>query len=494
MTYTSTRDKNVLVTSAGAIVKGISSDGGLFVPTEFPTITSEEIVEIGGLSYAKAAAKVIGKFLSDFFPSELDKIADAAYNSGKFESKDVIKLRKLDESIYMLELWHGPTSAFKDMALQILPYLLVASGKLQEVDKKFQILVATSGDTGKAALDGFSDVPGTGIAVFYPEGGVSDIQRLQMTTQSGENVQVAAIRGNFDDAQTAVKKVFTDTEINKKLNDNGTILSSANSINWGRLVPQIVYYVASYAKLVKDGEITEGDAINICVPTGNFGNILAAYYAKQMGLPVNKFICASNSNNILTDFITTGVYDRNRPFYQTISPSMDILISSNLERLLFHLSDGNAEEVKGLFDQLNSDGKYEVSPEIFEKLSTEFYADYASEDKTARTIRDAFVNYGYFADPHTAVALNVYERYVEHTGDATKTIIASTASPYKFSDSVLRSLGYTPSKDTFKNLVALSRLSNIHAPKALFGLNTMEERFSEVIDKEEIPNFVSNLQ
>ena len=494
MTYTSTRDKNVLVTSAGAIVKGISSDGGLFVPTEFPTITAEEIVEIGKLSYAKAAAKIIGKFLPDFFSETLAEITNAAYNSGKFETKEITQLKQIDESVYMLELWHGPTSAFKDMALQILPYLLVESGKIQDVDKEFLILVATSGDTGKAALDGFADVPGTGIAVFYPDGGVSDIQRLQMTTQVGRNVKVAAIRGNFDDAQTAVKQVFTDKELNKKLEECGVALSSANSINWGRLVPQIVYYITSYAKLLKEGEIAEGDMINICVPTGNFGNILAAYYAKQMGLPVNKLICASNGNNILSDFINTGVYDRNRPFYQTISPSMDILISSNLERLLYHLFDGNAEEVKNLFDQLNAAGRYEIPAEIHEKLKADFHADYASEDKTAKSIRDAFVACGYFVDPHTAVALNVYHRYAEATEDNTKTIIASTASPYKFSDSVLRSLGYTPSNDTFKNLVALSRMSNIHAPKSLFGLNTMTERFTDVIEKEEIPNFVLNLQ
>ena len=494
MTYTSTRDKNVLATSARAIVKGISSDGGLFVPTEIPAITSEEILEIGSLSYAKAAAKIIGRFLSDFLVSELADITDSAYNSGKFETKDVIQINRLDESIYMLELWHGPTSAFKDMALQILPHLLVASGKIQGENKKFLILVATSGDTGKAALDGFSDVPGTGIAVFYPEGGVSDIQRLQMATQSGENVKVAAVNGSFDDAQAAVKQVFTDAELNKKLNDKGIVLSSANSINWGRLVPQIVYYITAYARLIKDGEIVEGETVNICVPTGNFGNILAAYYAKQMGLPVGKLICASNSNNILTDFINTGVYDRNRPFYQTISPSMDILISSNLERLLFHLSDGNAEEVKDLYDQLDAYGRFEISPELLEKLNTEFYADYASEDKTAKTIKDTFVHYGYFADPHTTVALNVYDRYIKNTGDMTKTIIASTASPYKFSDSVLRSLGYTPSKDTFKNLLALSRLSNIHAPKALFELHKKRNRFTKVIEKEDIPKFVLRLR
>lgn len=346
MDYQSTRNSGLCVSSAQAIAQGISEDGGLFIPKTIPSLTLEEIKNLCGKSYAQAAVYVFSKFLTDFSEAEIKYCVDGAYNTENFDSDNIMELAHLFDGRYMLELWHGPTCAFKDMALQILPYLLTTSIKKLGIHKKVIILVATSGDTGKAALEGFKDVEGTQILVFYPVDGVSRMQKLQMTTQEGSNVAVCAIKGNFDDAQSGVKKIFTDREVEQKLDENKMMFSSANSINWGRLAPQIVYYVYSYVKLVDDEQIKLGDKINICVPTGNFGNILAAYYAKMMGIPVNKLICASNSNNVLTDFINTGVYDRNRKFYTTISPSMDILISSNLERLLFMLSGGDDEYIK----------------------------------------------------------------------------------------------------------------------------------------------------
>ena len=391
----------------------------------------------------------------------------------------------------MLELWHGPTCAFKDMALQILPYFLTTSIKKINLNKKIVILVATSGDTGKAALEGFKNVEGTQIMVFYPEHGVSPMQKRQMKTQEGENVGVCALKGNFDDCQNGVKAIFTDADIKSQLSDNGMMFSSANSINWGRLVPQIVYYISSYAELVKDGEINLGDKVNIVVPTGNFGNILAAYYAKHMGIPVNKLICASNINNVLTDFINTGVYDKNRSFYATCSPSMDILISSNLERLLYIMTGKNDKVINEWFGKLAAEGKYEVSDDIKAKLAEEFYGGFCDDDQTKATISKIYQKYSYTCDTHTAVAVKVYEDYKNETGDTTKTIIASTASPYKFSASVLEALESNNTiTDEYEMVDRLAELSKLTVPSALADLKNKPERFNDSIEKEAMREYV----
>lgn len=377
MRYNSTRNSGVSVTSAEAIAQGISEDGGLFLPEEMPSISPLEIVALGKMNYSERAAYIFAKFLTDFSDEELQFCTDSAYNTKNFETESIAEMSHLFDGTYMLELWHGPTCAFKDMALQILPYLLTLSAKKINCNKKIVILVATSGDTGKAALEGFKDTAGTEIMVFYPEDGVSPIQKRQMTTQSGGNVAVCAIKGNFDDAQNGVKAIFTDPQMKEKLAENGMLFSSANSINWGRLAPQIIYYISAYATLVEDEEITLGDEINVVVPTGNFGNILAAYFAKQMGLPVAKLICASNANNVLTDFINTGIYDRNRDFFTTLSPSMDILISSNLERLLYLLCGRDDALIREWFSALSKAGRYEVTPEVKAVLQEEFTPDIA---------------------------------------------------------------------------------------------------------------------
>ena len=450
MYYKSTRDSSVNVTSAQAIAQGISVDGGLFVPSEIPSISMEDIKKLGGMDYRERAKFVFSKFLTDYTQAEIAYCVDGAYNTKNFDSDNIAELAHLFDGTYMLELWHGPTCAFKDMALQILPYLLTTATKKINLDKKVVILVATSGDTGKAALEGFKDVEGTSILVFYPDNGVSAMQKKQMTTQEGSNVGVCAIKGNFDDAQNGVKAIFTNDEIKNKLADNGFMFSSANSINWGRLSPQIVYYVSVYAQLLADGQINEGEKINIVVPTGNFGNILAAYYAKHMGIPVNKLICASNANNVLTDFLTTGIYDRNRQFHATISPSMDILISSNLERLLYLLCGENDAQIREWFGALAQTGRYEVSEDVKKALFDEFYAGCCNDEQTKATIKEYYEKFSYTCDTHTAVAVKVYEDYVKATGDKTKTVIASTASPYKFSGSVLSAIGMDTGKDEFE--------------------------------------------
>ncbi len=484
MLYNSTRNSSESVSSAQAIVKGISEEGGLFVPESFPQVSLEDLKQISGKSYVERAEFVLGKFLTDFTPEELHHCVSNAYRADKFSSESVAELAHLYKGIYMLELWHGPTCAFKDMALQLLPYLLTTSAKKVLSDKEIAILVATSGDTGKAALEGFKDVEGTKILVFYPEDGVSNIQKLQMTTQQGGNVGVCAIKGNFDDAQTGVKKIFTDKAVGEKLAEHGIVFSSANSINWGRLVPQIVYYFSAYCDLLANGEIEAGDKINVVVPTGNFGNILSAYYASLMGLPVNKFICASNANNVLTDFIATGVYDRNRPFHTTISPSMDILISSNLERLLYDLTGRDDKAVRSLFDQLTKEGRYEVPGEVKEKIQSMFYGGCCDDTQTKQTIKEIFDQYSYLCDTHTAVAVKVYEDYRAKTGDATKTVIASTASPYKFTGSVLEALGGDTAADDFAQIEELSALSKLEAPAQLANLKNCEVRFTKSIDKD----------
>lgn len=491
MFYNSTRNSSVKVSSAEAITQGISAEGGLFVPESIPEITFDDIKKISEMKYADRAAFVFSKFLADFTEAEIHYCTDNAYSTKNFESDSIAEIAHLFDGTYMLELWHGPTCAFKDMALQILPYFLTTSVKKINLDKKIVILVATSGDTGKAALEGFKDVEGTSILVFYPEDGVSPMQKRQMKTQEGSNVGVCALKGNFDDCQTGVKKIFTDADVKKQLDDNGMMFSSANSINWGRLVPQIVYYISSYAELVKDGEITLGEKVNIVVPTGNFGNILAAYYAKHMGIPVNKLICASNINNVLTDFINTGVYDRNRHFYPTVSPSMDILISSNLERLLYIMTGKNDTLISEWFGKLSAEGKYEVSDDVKVKLSDEFCAGFCDDEQTKATIHEIYEKYSYTCDTHTAVAVKVYEDYKKSTGDATKTIIASTASPYKFSAAVLEAIeGKTSDISEYEKVDRIAELCDIPVPSALADLKNKPERFNDVIDKNDQKAYV----
>lgn len=491
MYYKSTRNSSVRISSAEAIVQGISADGGLFVPSEIPPIDTEEIVKLGDMSYAERAACIFAKYLTDFTAEEILYCVENAYNDRKFATENISEISHLFDGTYILELWHGPTCAFKDMALQILPYLLTTSAKKINIDRKIVILVATSGDTGKAALEGFADVPDTQIMVFYPEDGVSPMQKRQMTTQDGKNVAVCGIEGNFDDCQNGVKAIFTDESVKVRLKENKLMFSSANSINWGRLAPQIVYYISAYAQLVKDEEIKAGEKINIVVPTGNFGNILAAYYAKHMGLPVNKLICASNTNKVLTDFITTGVYDRNREFFTTISPSMDILISSNLERLLYLMCGENDAQIREWFDSLSRNGRYEVTDEIKSKLAEEFSAGYCGDDETKAMIKEIFDKYSYTLDTHTAVAVKVYKDYRQDTGDTTKTVIASTASPYKFSESVLEAIeGSVPGLDEFDMVDRLAELSGYEIPASLASLKTKERRFTDVIGRDKQKEYV----
>ncbi len=495
MQYQSTRDNTIKVSAAMAIKTGLSAEGGLFVPETFPAVSLEEIKELASKSYHERAYFVLGKFLTDFTQEELAKCINSAYTKEKFGTNAIAPLYKLNDNEYVLELWHGPTCAFKDMALQILPHLLTTSMKKTQEDNEIVILVATSGDTGKAALEGFKDVEGTRIIVFYPNNGVSEIQKLQMVTQEGNNVAVAAVNGNFDDAQNGVKKIFTDNDYKETLSQNQFKLSSANSINWGRLVPQIVYYFSAYADMLKNNEIQAGEPINVVVPTGNFGNILAAYYAKKMGLPISKFICASNENNVLTEFIQTGVYNKDRQFHTTISPSMDILISSNLERFLYDLTDNNDKVVGDWMKALNTDGRYEITPDIKQKLQSLFWAECCNDNETLETIKKCNDDYDYVIDTHTAVAKCVYDKYVAATGDTTKTVIASTASPFKFNQSVLIGLKdyeFVVNKDEFALLNELSKASNMEIPKSLAELKDKSVAFDLVCDKDEMRRVVSD--
>jgi len=487
MRYHSTRNNSEFVTSAQAIINGIAPDGGLYVPESIPELTPEDFAIIEQGDYKKTALTVLSKYLTDFSEAELEEMICAAYAS--FEAENVVPLKKLSGNDYSLELWHGPTSAFKDVALQILPYFMTASAKKVGLDKTIHIIVATSGDTGKAALEGFKDVEGTKITVFYPVDGVSDIQKLQMMTQEGENVNVCAIEGNFDAAQTGVKRIFADADIANKLSQKGEVLSSANSINWGRLVPQIVYYVHAYSLLKQQGEAADG--FNVLVPTGNFGNILAAFYAKRMGVPIRKLICASNKNNVLTDFFESGTYNKNREFFQTESPSMDILISSNLERLLSYVSDCDAEAVSGFMKQLTSDGKYSVYPEMKARFEEEFFASSANDEETAAAIKKTFEDTGYLADTHTAVGIKVCDDYRRVTGDETVTVIASTASPYKFSAAVLGAIEESSAcDDPFELLAKLEKKSGLPVPKRLAELKTKQVRFKQVCKPSEMSGIV----
>ena len=487
MYYNSTRDNSCRVTAAQAISRGISSEGGLFVPEAFPQLSMDELQGLVGKSYNEKAKAVLSKCLTDFSAEELANCVDCAYTTEKFDSGNISEIAKVGEHAYLLELWHGPTCAFKDMALQLLPYLLTVSAEKTVPGKEIVVLVATSGDTGKAALEGFKDVSGTKMLVFYPVHGVSNMQKLQMTTQEGGNVAVCAIEGNFDDAQSGVKKIFTDPDVLKELEKNGQMFSSANSINWGRLVPQIVYYIAAYTSLVEQGEISLGEQVNVVVPTGNFGNILAAYYAKGMGLPVGKLICASNRNKVLTDFLRTGVYDKNREFHTTPSPSMDILISSNLERLLYDLCGKDDAQIREWFSALAKEGRYSVTPEVLSKLRAGFYGGYCTDEETLSTIGKVFREYGYLSDTHTAVGLKVYEDYVQVTGDTAKTIIASTASPYKFTGSVLKAITKDPiPEDDFAQVELLAKLSGTTPPASLLALKDKKVRFTGSVQKEEM--------
>lgn len=492
MYYVSTRNKSLSYAPAEAIAQGLSREGGLFVPVVIPRLANGALENMKNMSYQQRAVYVMGMYLEHFTVNELTKAANAAYGPDKFDTKAVAPVRKVNENTHCLELWHGPTCAFKDMALQMLPHLLSLSLKKTSEKKTACILVATSGDTGKAALEGFRDVDQTRILVFYPKDGVSEIQQLQMATQEGENVGVSAVVGNFDDAQTGVKILFSDVELRAELAERGYFLSSANSINWGRVLPQIVYYISAYADLMKDGQITMGEKINICVPTGNFGNILAAYIAKLMGLPVGKLICASNSNNVLTDFINTGVYDRNRPFHTTVSPSMDILISSNLERLLYLMSGEDDKLVTEYMTQLNTEGRYEVNETIRKKVQESFAAGYADEASTEAVIAEMKAKYDYLIDTHTAVAFKVLEDYRKETGDDTIAVVASTASPFKFCDAVLDALGVSEKKTGTDLLDQLTAVSGVEAPKPLATLKDKTVRFTQWTEKEEMKAVVND--
>lgn len=491
MNYNSTRNSNAEKSSKFAIANGISVEGGLFVPNEIPKLSLKQIEDMANSNYKTIAKTVLSKFLTDFSKEEIEDCVNNAYTSKNFGSDDTAPLYRLNGNVSVLELWHGPTCAFKDMALQILPHLMMTSAKTVLNEKKIVILVATSGDTGKAALEGFRDVDGTGILVFYPEDGVSKVQKLQMNTQEGENVCVCGINGNFDHAQSGVKAIFTDEKMRLKLQENNMIFSSANSINWGRLVPQVVYYVASYCRLIKNGEIKAGDKVNFVVPTGNFGNILAGYYAMQMGVPINKLICASNKNNVLTDFIKTGTYDKNRDFYTTVSPSMDILISSNLERLIYDLYGKDCKKVTELMKSLSETGKYSVDKDVLDKISQIFVGGCCDDNETLQTISETFKKYNYLCDTHTAVAVKVYEDYFKNTGDLTKTVIVSTASPYKFAGDVLSAIDNSVNaEDEFEVIDILENLTKTEAPKQLKELKNKQVRFNNICEKQDMESVV----
>ena len=483
MQYISTRDREQQFSASQAIAKGLAEDGGLLTPVYLPKLPRRALEELKDMSYQQRAVYVMKLFLDEFSVKELTDFANAAYGPEKFDTPAVAPVRALDGNTYCLELWHGPTCAFKDMALQMLPHLLTASLRKQEEEKTVCILVATSGDTGKGALEGFRDVDRTKILVFYPKDGVSAIQELQMVTQEGANVGVCSVVGNFDDAQAGVKRIFSDEAIRATLADRGYFLSSANSINWGRILPQVVYYISAYCDLVRDGKLSMGDKVNFCVPTGNFGDILAAYYAKRMGLPVGKLICASNCNDVLTDFLRTGVYDKNRPFHTTMSPSMDILVSSNLERLLFDLSGENDAEVKGYMDALAKTGKYEVSDAIKAALADQFWGGFCGEAGTSAAIAKYYKENGYLIDTHTAVAASVMEQYRKATGDKTVTVFVSTASPYKFCDHVLRAIGETPAGDGVELLDQLHETTGTAIPRRLAALKGKARRFDLTCEK-----------
>ncbi|MBQ2729638.1 MAG: threonine synthase [Clostridia bacterium] len=491
MMYVSTRDISATpaeVTSAQAIKKGLAPDRGLYMPTEIPSVTFDDIKNLAALPYEKRACEVLSMFLTDYDKEKLLSDCTEAYSEARFPG-GAAPVVHIGDSIYSLELWHGPTCAFKDMALQIMPRLLSSALKMTDEKKRAHILVATSGDTGKAALEGYRDVDGIDITVYFPVDGVSTMQKMQMTTQAGENVNVMAVRGNFDDAQNGVKAIFADSALAEKALENGFFFSSANSINWGRLAPQIVYYISAYCDLLNKGSIALGDKINVCVPTGNFGNIFAAYIAKTMGLPIDKMICASNANCVLTEFIRTGVYDRRRTFYKTMSPSMDILISSNLERLLYLL--GGAETTADCMKKLSEEGMYKAPDALMEKIRETFHGYSCDEAETADVINRTYNNRSYLADPHTSVAIGCLEKYRRDTNDTTVTVVASTASPYKFAQDVCASLG-TPCKSDEPCVIlsSLEQLTDTKAPAPLTATLSMPVRFTEVCDPKDMADCI----
>ncbi len=485
--YTSTRDGSVRVKASQAVLQGLSAEGGLFVPEEIPAL-DRGLEELAGMTYQEIAFEVMKLFLTDFTREELLHCIEKAYDS-KFDTPEIVPVREADGVSY-LELFHGPTIAFKDMALSILPHLMTTAAGKNQVQDEIVILTATSGDTGKAALAGFAKVPGTRIVVFYPKDGVSPIQEKQMVTQKGKNTFVVGIRGNFDDAQSGVKEIFGDAVLKAEMKAAGFRFSSANSINIGRLVPQIVYYVYACARLYKKGALKEGSTVNAVVPTGNFGNILAAYYAKRMGLPLGRLICASNENRVLYDFFRTGCYDRNREFILTSSPSMDILISSNLERLIYEIGGRDSGKAAALMKRLSEEGSYEITPDMQEKLG-DFYGNYASEEETAAAIRRIYEKTGYVLDPHTAVAEGVYEKYRAETGDEKVTVIASTASPFKFTGSVMKGLGQEcGAADDFELADRLSGLSGTEIPGAVREIRNAEVLHHRVVEVKDMKTAV----
>ncbi len=491
MKYISTRGYEGKFTAQEAIIKGIAPDGGLFVPESIPLLTEDDIEQMKNMSFCEMSARVLSKYLDDFSESELLQYTREAYSEEKWGENPIplVQLNSYNEREYILELWHGPTCAFKDVALQLLPHLMTASMKKTGENKKICILTATSGDTGKAALEGFKDLPGTEIIVFYPTGGVSEAQKLQMITTTGDNTHVIAVNGCFDDAQTGVKNIFADKAFNEELLSGGIKLSSANSINWGRLAPQIAYYVYSYIELLRTEKIEKGESINIVVPTGNFGNILAAWFAKQMGIPVRKLICASNKNKVLCDFFSSGKYDRNREFFKTTSPSMDILISSNLERLLFEITDGDYKQVAEWMSELNTNGVYKVDEKTLKKMQMIFVGGFADDAGVNKTILDVYDRTDNVVDTHTAVGFNIYNRYHTRSGDETKTVFASTASPFKFSPAVMdaiRGEGFSEGKSNDEIIKALSDESGLEIPEAIKDLSGKPVLHKDVIDKEEM--------
>ena len=489
MKFISTRGiENKKVSGAYAIKTGMATDGGLYMPEAVPVFEEGELDSLMSKSYCERAAHIIGKFLEDYTYSELLEDAKAAYTEKKFGSSPAPTVRISDE-LYMLELWHGPTCAFKDMALQLMPRLFVRALRKTEEKRTALILVATSGDTGKAALEGYKDIDGTKILVFYPTDGVSRVQKLQMQTQEGKNLSVLGINGNFDDAQSAVKSIFAREDTVNALNVKNCFFSSANSINWGRLVPQIVYYVSAYLDMVSSGDINMGEEIDVCVPTGNFGNIFAGYIAKLMGLPINKLICASNSNNVLTDFLESGTYDKNRSFYQTISPSMDILISSNLERLLYLIAGQN--KTREYMASLASEGRYTVEPEILAKIKESFVGYFSDEDETQRTIKSVYEKENCLIDTHTSVAVSSAKKYMNAYGAERKILVVSTASPYKFAKDVYKSLTCTdPFEDDTQALEALSLLSGVECPIPLSSVTSKPILHTKTIGTEDMNNAV----
>lgn len=496
MFYESTRGGLKGILSAEAIKRGIAPDGGLFVPEQTTKLSLTDIDKMITMTYQEIAIKILKLFIDDYSEEEISDCVYSAYTAEKFETESIAPVIRLNENVHILELWHGPTCAFKDIALQILPHLLVKAVKKTGETKGIVILVATSGDTGKAALEGFKDVAGTKVIVFFPNKGVSEVQKMQMITQEGKNVHSIAVHGNFDDAQNGVKAIFADSDLNNEMELSGFKFSSANSINWGRLLPQIVYYFSAYAELLKTEEIKLGEKINITVPTGNFGNILAAFYAMEIGLPVNKLICASNENNVLTDFINTGTYDRNREFKKTSSPSMDILISSNLERLLYEITGHDSELVQNWMQKLGSEGAYSVNNSTKKVITKLFWAGFSTEVETLKTVECIYNEYNYIIDTHTAVAIDVYDKYVISTGDMSKTIIASTASPFKFNESVVRSILGEESikgKNEFELLDILAEEGKLIIPEGLKGLDKKPVRHKRFCEKSDMKSQVKEI-